>query len=66
MLVEVSGEERLYFVVETKGSMFVDDLRDNEAAKIASGEAHFNALAVGKHPARYIKARNVDDLMDRL
>lgn len=66
VLVEVSGEERLYFVVETKGSMFVDDLRDNEAAKIACGEAHFQALAVGKNPARYIKARTVDDLMDRL
>ncbi|MBN9079746.1 MAG: restriction endonuclease subunit R [Rhizobiales bacterium 65-79] len=66
VLVEVSGEERLYFVVETKGSMFVDDLRDNEAAKIACGEAHFKALAVGKNPARYIKARTVDDLMDRL
>ncbi len=66
VLIEVSGEERLYFVVETKGSMFVDDLRDNEAAKIACGEAHFQALAVGKNPARYIKARNVDDVMDRL
>ena len=66
VLVEVDGDERFYFVVETKGSLFVDDLRDNEAAKIACGEAHFNALAVGKNPARYIKARNVDDLMDRL
>ena len=66
VLVEVSGEERLYFVVETKGSMFVDDLRDNEVAKIACGEAHFKALAVGKNPARYIKARTVDDVMDRL
>ena len=48
VLVEVSGEERLYFVVETKGSLFADDLRDNEAAKIACGEAHFKALAVGE------------------
>lgn len=64
MLVEVSDEERLYFVVETKGSLFVDDLRDNEAAKIACGKAHFRALAVGENPARYVKARNVDDLMD--
>jgi type III restriction enzyme len=66
VLVEVSGEERLYFVVETKGSMFMDDLRDNEAAKIACGEAHFNALAVGENPARYIKATKVDDVMDYL
>ena len=48
VLVEVSGEERLYFVVETKSSLFADDLRDNEAAKIACGEAHFKALAVGQ------------------
>jgi type III restriction enzyme len=63
VLVEVSGEERLYFVVETKGSLFVDDLRDQEAAKIACGEAHFKALAVDKYPDRYIKATKVDDLM---
>jgi type III restriction enzyme len=66
VLVEVSGEERLYFVVETKGSMFWDDLRDSEAAKIACGEAHFEALAVGQNPARYIKATTVDNLMDHL
>jgi type III restriction enzyme len=66
VLVEVSGEERLYFVVETKGSLFVDDLRDNEAAKIACGDAHFRALAVGENPARYIKATKVDDLIDQL
>lgn len=64
VLVEISGEERLYFVVETKGSLFVDDLRDNEAAKIACGEAHFKALTVGKNPARYIKATKIDDLME--
>ncbi len=63
VLVEVSGGERLYFVVETKGSLFVDDLRDNEAAKIACGEAHFKALAVGENPARFIKATKVDDVM---
>ena len=64
VLVEVSGEDRLYFVVETKGSLFVDDLRDQEAAKIACGEAHFKALAVGENPARYIKATKVDDLIE--
>jgi type III restriction enzyme len=64
VLVEVSGEERLYFVVETKGSLFTDDLRDNEAAKIACGEAHFRELAttIG-NPAQYIKATKVHDVM---
>jgi type III restriction enzyme len=65
VLVEVNGEERLYFVVETKGSLFTDDLRDNEAAKIACGKAHFQALAIGPNPARYIQATKVDDIMDQ-
>ncbi len=63
VLVEESGEERLYLVVETKGSLFVDDLRDNEAAKITCGEAHFKALAVTENPARYVKATKVDDII---
>lgn len=63
VLVEVSGEERLYFVVETKGSLFTDDLRDQEAAKIACGEAHFKALATDANPARYVKATKLDDVL---
>lgn len=64
VLVEISGQERLYFVVETKGSLFADDLRDNEAAKVACGVAHFKELATDVHnPARFIKATKVDDLM---
>ena len=63
VLVEVSGEERLYFVVETKGSLFADDLREQEAAKIACGASHFKALAVGKNPARYVKATKLDDVL---
>jgi type III restriction enzyme len=63
VLVEQDGQERLYFVVETKSSLFTDDLRDKEAAKIACGEVHFKALAVGENPARYIKATKLDDVM---
>ena len=63
MLVETDGAERLYFVVETKSSLFTDDLRDKESAKIRCGEAHFEALSVGKNPARFIKATKIDDLM---
>ena len=62
-LVEKDGEERLYFVVETKSSLFTDDLRDKESAKIECGKAHFKALAVGDNPAEFIQARNIDDLM---
>lgn len=63
ILVELDGEQRLYFAVETKSSLFTDDLRDKESAKIACGREHFRALAVGESPARYIVARNVDDVL---
>jgi type III restriction enzyme len=65
VLVENDGAERLYFVVETKSSLFTDDLRDKESSKIRCGEAHFKALSVNENPARYIKATNIDDLMSQ-
>lgn len=66
VLVEVDGAEKLYFVVETKGSLFAEDLRDKESAKIRCGEAHFQALAVGESSASYLVARNIDDLMAKV
>ncbi len=63
VLVEDEGAQRLYFVVETKSSLFTDDLRDKESAKIECGKAHFEALGVGENPARYTVARSVDDLL---
>jgi type III restriction enzyme len=65
VLVQEDGRERLYLVVETKGTLFADALRSTEAAKILCGEAHFNALATGENPARYVKATKVDDLLAR-
>jgi len=65
VLVEKGGVERLYFVVETKSSLFTDDLRDKESAKIECGKAHFKALATGENPAQFVTARNIDDLMAR-
>lgn len=47
VFVEKDGAERLYLVVETKSSLFTDDLREKESAKIACGKAHFKALAGG-------------------
>jgi type III restriction enzyme len=63
VLVEKDGAERLYFVVETKGGLFLDDLRDKEGAKIKCGKAHFKALAIKENPAKYVVARKIDDLM---
>ncbi len=63
VLVEEDGTQHLYFVVETKSSLFTDDMRDKESAKIECGKAHFTALGVGENPARYVVARSVDDLL---
>ncbi len=63
VLVEKDGVERVYFVVETKSSLFTDDLRDKESAKIECGKAHFRALMVAENPARYEVARTVGDLL---
>jgi len=63
VLVEIDGREKLYFVVETKGSNWWDDLRQIEGAKIKCGEKHFAELAVEQNPAQYIKATSVDSMM---
>lgn len=41
---EENGQEKLYFIAETKGSTDEDDLRGKERQKIKCGEAHFNLL----------------------
>jgi type III restriction enzyme len=64
VLVEKEGAERLYLVVETKSSLFTDDLRDKEGAKITCGKAHFKALEVREAPPKYIVARSVDDVLN--
>lgn len=63
VLVEQDGAERLYFVVETKSSLFTDDLRDKESGKIECGKAHFQALATEGTGAEYMVARSVDEVL---
>ena len=63
VLMESDAGERLYLVVETKGSSLLDDLRLTEAAKIQCGKAHFKALEIREDPARYEVAASVDELL---
>lgn len=42
-----NGEEKLYFILETKGSTSFMDLRTREQLKIHCGKKHFEALADG-------------------
>jgi len=44
VLIEKDGEKKLYFVVESKGSIFTDELRPVEKGKIECGKEHFEAL----------------------
>ena len=55
--------EWLYLVVETKGTSLLDSLRTTEAAKIACGKAHFEALEVRDELAKYRVATSVEELL---
>ncbi|MDY7070961.1 hypothetical protein PshuTeo2_10020 [Pseudomonas hunanensis] len=63
VVVDDSAQEKLYFVVETKGSTWWGDLRHVEGAKILCGEKHFEEIASGVNPAKYIRAVDVDGMM---
>ena len=63
VLIEDDEGERLYLVVETKGSAFLDDLRNAERAKVECGKAHFKALEVRESPARYRVVHTADELL---
>lgn len=47
VLMEKDGEEKLYFVLETKGNILSEALRPTESAKITCGHRHFEALGQG-------------------
>lgn len=52
------GDEKLYFVVESKGSTGLFDLRPKESGKIACGKKHFEALG-----SEMIEAANMTDVV---
>jgi len=44
VLLDKNGEKKLYFVLETKGNVEYESLRQTEADKIRCGKKHFEAL----------------------
>ena len=66
VLVDSESGERLYFVVETKGSADQADLRTKEQWKIDCGRKHFEALQVREPKVRYTVAASLDDLLARV
>ena len=63
VLVEQDGNEKLYFVVETKGTMYTNDLRSPESGKIACGKAHFEALRTSQSSAEFVVAEKFNDMI---
>jgi len=67
VLVQHDGEDRLYFVVETKSTalLFDEDRRGTENAKIQCGKIHFGTIARGDSLAEFVVAGSVDDLINK-
>ncbi|MDP2319905.1 MAG: DEAD/DEAH box helicase family protein [Acidobacteriota bacterium] len=64
VVIEEADGDRLYFVVETKGSLIPGALRATESAKIDCGKAHFESLTAGTaSPARFKLARTLAELL---
>jgi type III restriction enzyme len=63
VLVDHDGSEKLYFVVETKGSILGALLRPIEKAKIECGREHFKALGEN---VGFTVADNFDTFMDKV
>lgn len=61
VVIEKHGEEKLYFVIETKGNSDRDLLRPEEKAKIECAEKHFEAL--GTDAEFKAPVSNVDSFM---
>ncbi|MBD3799486.1 MAG: type III restriction endonuclease subunit R, partial [Sulfuricurvum sp.] len=63
VLIEKDNKERLYFVVESKGSLFGEDLRDTEQAKIDCGKKHFEAIATD---VGFVKSNGFEHLREHI
>jgi len=63
VLVEKDNEEKLYFVVESKGSLFTDDLRDTEEAKIKCATEHFKEVS---QETKFIQSNSFEHMKEFL
>ena len=66
IVLDEDGEDRVYLIVETKSTLFQDEYRDRETAKIEAATRHFKALTAAEPPARYIVAPDLTTVQDRL
>lgn len=57
VLYTIEDTERIYFVVESKGSIFEESLRQSESGKIKCGMRHFEELG-----SKLVTVSNIEDL----
>lgn len=57
------SEEKLYFVVETKGSLSEEDRRETENLKIKCGQEHFKAIDTG---VKYKTVNSFDNFFNKI
>ncbi|HEY9136379.1 MAG TPA: DEAD/DEAH box helicase family protein [Pseudomonadales bacterium] len=62
VLIEQGGKEKLYFVVETKSTLFSVERRPEENAKIKCGYAHFEALG---DDVKFTVSNSMDEFSSR-
>lgn len=63
LIIQESGEKKLYFVLETKGNIDADALRPTESGKIKCGKEHFKALATG---VKFEPVKDFDDFVQKI
>lgn len=62
VLIDQDGKEKLYFVVETKSTLFSVERRPEENAKIKCGYAHFEALG---DDVKFTVSNSMDEFSSR-
>ena len=65
VLIDIDGKERLYFILESKGTMGYEFLRPAEQGKIDCGKAHFSELAKGTSNIKMEHIANMDDFVNK-
>ena len=63
VFIEKDGEEKLYFVIETKGNIIEEELRGREYDKIKCGHKHFEALGT---KVQFKESDSFEDLMESI
>jgi type III restriction enzyme len=64
VVVDEDGTDKLYLVVESKGTVIEGALRWQEDAKIQCGRAHFEAIAVKENAAEYVVGETLQGVLD--